>query len=184
MLLRIGRRRESFANLDVEEVIQIEFTYDGKLDLNASIYETSEDRLIQCHAEHAASAGLDPKGGSHVDLEGLPPSDHWALLPGSPWHRSHVDLEGLPPSDPLTVKAEGHFAYTNQAHRELQIASLEELRGLVRALIESIDGRRRTTTKGQLKDYACAKGQAGDPEWLAFFRGSGNVAKTWGWQFP
>jgi hypothetical protein len=157
MLLRIGYRKESFANVSADEVIKLEFTdNDGHLDLAISSYDVGNDRLIQCHAEHTASSRLDPKG------------------------RTNVDLDGLPEVEPVRVKAEGMFSYTNDAHREIRLESKEALQRLADRLVQTASERLRKTHKEELKQYARGRATEKDKEWLDFFAGTNNT-KKWGW---
>jgi hypothetical protein len=147
MLLRIRRRREAFTNADLQEVIETEFEKDGEPDLAVSVYEIPSDdsTLVQCHAEHSASANIDPKGGSHVDLK------------------------GLSPREPVAIP-DSRFTYARATHREIRLDSLDELRVLVARLMAEVSDRQHVTEKAQLKEYATSRAVAGDPEWLAFLR--------------
>jgi hypothetical protein len=154
MLLRIGRRREAFATRDVAEVIATEFHLpDGSDDLSPSVYEISDaSRVVQCHAEHAASASLDPKGGTHADLEGL------------------LDV-------PPTPVVEGRFGYTSSVHREIRLASATALTELVGRLVADLPQRLHVTTKDELRSYVTACMAAGDPEWTTFLAQSSKASK-------
>jgi hypothetical protein len=52
MLLRIGRRKTSWENLDAREFCDTEFK--GCADLRPSVYEVSVQKVIRVHTEHQA----------------------------------------------------------------------------------------------------------------------------------
>jgi hypothetical protein len=151
MLIRIGRRREVFANNDPAEVIASEFTFDGELDLNPSIYQIQINDLTRCHAEHTASANLDPKGRTNYDLENL---------------CSSVDA-------PLNER----FSFISHAHREIQLRSKDELLSMIASLMLDIDSRKHKTEKSSLKKYVSDRVTTGDEEWIHFLREPGNSEK-------
>lgn len=107
-MLRTARRRAAWDDLvscseeEFQELLEVEFSRDGKLDLQLSVYEISSQSPYptRAYTEHAANAGIDPpKGAVNIDVEGVfGPSKK--ATPGGEW-----------------------FQFTYQAHRELVFIS-------------------------------------------------------------
>jgi len=148
LLLRLGKRGAAaeLARLSFEEFYRVEFQNpDGPgLDLSLSVYEIEPNQVVQTQAEHAAGERLGRQARTNFDLAGLTPD---------------------PRPDPLTRG----FAFTDGAHRVVPFAADEEVVEMARRLVEDLDARQHRVQKAQMKEYARARRDAGDPEWLAFY---------------
>lgn len=159
ILLRIVRRRTLWESCDIQEVYEAEFrTKQGAPDLNLSVFEIEDlpATVVQAHAEHCASAGLDPpsRGARNADVAGL-------------MHDPVVTCEGM-----------SRFAFTRNAHREVQFANADALLEMVTRLVDQRDQRRRDVVVGEIRAYVRDRLGAADPEWIAF-RASSAKRATW-----
>lgn len=147
VVLRVGRRRtawESATAEAVDQIIKTEFSSNGELELDASVYLIEESDLIRTVAEHSAGSGCDPPRG--------------------------FDNINLDDGRPLVESAgETGFQFTTAAHRELRFESEAALKDfLVTRIIPQIAERKYVATKAQVRAYVKAQKDADDPEWVAF----------------
>lgn len=155
MLARIVKRRKSLESPD--ELYSIEFRRADRAgpDLALSAYDVPQAALAQTHAEHGAGAGLDPpRRGCQVDLAGLRPQV--VRVPGA-----------------------GSFSLTRDAHREVRLASADDLRRLAEEVFAQVATRAGEVARGEILAHAAAQISAGDLEWLTFCRKSPK-ARAWG----
>ena len=148
--LRLLRRKSSFEpGQDVEQIIINEFLYENAPDLSLSVYEVDIDqKLLQTNAEIVAGSNIDiPSKRAGINLSAY----------GSGW--SNVLM--TPTTNRLM-----NFQFTNNAHRELQFQTTEELSNFVQALQARLAGvvipevRDKATAK-----YANEQYLEGNPEW-------------------
>lgn len=159
MQLRLRRRRTSLITDDVQTVMESEFLdRDGNPDLQLSVYEFSNDGIqglvIQVHCEHAASANADPKGAWHIDVEGC--------------------YEKAP-----SVKPDGFFAFSRQAHRELIFSSKDDLLQFSACLMQNHEARTQIVERNELCDYVSKKLAERDEEWLRYYAERVHNRKKW-----
>lgn len=147
-LVRLGRRRAVGEGESAEEFLQIEFrARDGGLDLNPSVYATdgSSEKLIQIHAEHAASfLQSPPRGGQHFMVEAI--ADH------------RVNA----------TTGRTRFLYTRYHHKELVFDDPNQLREFAAALHDALSSRARSTTLAELARHVRAELDAASDEWRLF----------------
>jgi hypothetical protein len=146
LVLRVAKRRTAWdAGVAVEEIVAVEFTIRGELDLSISVYAIDEGQLVRTVAEHSAGAGLDPPRGSlGVNLD------------------SARELTETPGDVP--------FAHAAAAHRELHFKDEADLTDfLTSVVLPTREERRREVTKEQFNQYLRERRQATDVEWSGVF---------------
>jgi hypothetical protein len=153
-LVRFGKRRTSWDEPDLTTIMQVEFrTKDGSWDLQPSVYEIKaatekelRGLLIRVYTEHSASLLQRPP-------RGIPP----------------IDTSDAQDDPPLESTGTTFFTFANSCHRELVLASEEQLRALVKMLRDELGKRRLAEVKAQeMLEYASQRLNQADAEWTAF----------------
>ncbi len=147
LLLRIARRNSSWESLSASDIYDAEFRRpDGAPDLNLSIYEFSDEKamIVQVFAEHFAS-----------------------LLGPKPPNRTHVDLRGSYRGPVLRIRGSGHFAFTRQAHRDLEFCDMNDILDLIDSVRASLDKSMRRTERSEVEAYIRQRIELHDEEWMA-----------------
>lgn len=141
--------------------MEVEFRdRDGSWDLRPSVYEvrandeTELNRIMQrLYTEHAASFLRDPP-------KSIPP----------------LNMD----TDRSVVSTLGRtfFRLANRCHREIVLQSESDLRNLVRSLQQQLAVRRlNVVTVQEMLDYANARLEEADDEWVSFVRNSEKGSK-------
>lgn len=141
--LRMLKRLSSLEENSAEEFLAIEFmTRDGLPDLSISVYEIAEKAVVQTRIEHTASFRNPPTA-----------------------QEAAVSLHGFPDIDLSDEPGDTRFNFTTKAHRTLNLISEEELRGVVRSLIEELSARQRIAPYEVMRRYVRDRLEAKDAEW-------------------
>jgi hypothetical protein len=139
-LLRILRRLSSIEpEATVDSFFATEFCCGENVDLNLSVFDIEAERLVQAHAEYAASFRTpDRKLRGGLELEVT--SETLTQTPAGTQFRftreSHREIEFLRPSE---ARAFAERVFTTLASR-MRHAKPEELQKYVRARLENADG--------------------------------------------
>ncbi len=141
VLIRFSKRRSSWAPERTDADVQkIEFSdKHGNPDLRPSVYEIALEDLVRAYAEHATN--IDPRRGAlGLDLGGLAQSIR--ATPGT-----------------------STFAFTREAHREIELGDLRELLELIVDLRAAFGDRSYPVTQDEIVAYAKDRLSKGDDEW-------------------
>lgn len=155
MLLRSGRQRHTSGEVSADKFCDVEFqdADSGGLELVVSVYWIEIAQLVQCHTEHYAGAGLDPKSRPGLDLEGLAP--HVERAP-RPWP----------------------FALTGSAHCNAKFTSETDVRTMALSLHADLAQRSHDVPKDVMRTYVRHALAGRDPEWTAFLQ-KPDVKTSW-----
>ena len=142
--IRFSRRETSWDdNVPLADVVRQEFRKkDGASDLRPSVYRLEpKDSRIQAYAEHVANAGIDPpKAALAIDLSTC--------------------------NRPLDASPSPLFSFLNRVHAEFDLRNETELHDLIDCGRSAMRSSRTRITQAEINDYACAKFQANDAEWI------------------
>lgn len=137
-----------------DEMIKVD-----RLDQNISVYDVPQelrDGPVQMQTEHMCSFTRDPP------------------KPAKP--RYHLDVRELPHDRVLDERGETKFAFTQQAHRCLEIDSPAGVTTFAEAVMARIRESRHTVVPvPDLKAYIRARREQGDPEWAEFLADPENI---------
>lgn len=148
ILLRVTKRKAAWEpSASPEETLRTEFrTPTGEIDLRPSVYEIRAEhpQVVRAHAEHAASAGLDPpRGGTNVNLS--------------------QEIQTV-----IRTLGDTKFEFTREAHRELVFQDEQELLSFVREVLAAVEHRGYSTSKQDLLAYVKERLEVSDAEWETF----------------
>lgn len=150
VLLRVGRSRVASSDeaIDVQRFLDAE-KLEGSLALSVYLIEEPDGaalakRVTQAHAEHQASAGVNPpKAGYDLDIA----------------------CDELP--EPRATPGTSRFQFTREAHRDVTFADPAHRRRVFEKVLAERAARLFKVTRVELAAYAASRVSAEDAEWLA-----------------
>jgi hypothetical protein len=152
-LIRFAKRLSSWEPaISDDDLLDTEFRdRSGRPDLRPSVYAIDPADVVKAFAEHSTTRE-PPSSTGGVDLGGT--------------GRSVADTLG-----------ETGFAFTMEAHREIELASRDDLLALVREVRGSLAERTYPVTRDQVRAYVRARLALGDQEWAR--AQAQDTAKKW-----
>jgi hypothetical protein len=155
LLVRFAKRKTPWEECDPEQIRESEFKdRNGEgYDLRPSVYDIAPSEVVRTFAEHAAAAPIDPPGSAlAIDLHGVP----FAI--------------GSEPGKPT-------FAFTCAQHRELVLASKEDVDQVIASALANGANGRIPVPKADVYAYARGRLSANDEEWRTVVESTD--AKEW-----
>jgi hypothetical protein len=142
VVVRFAKRKAAWEGANASEIREVEFkTKDGQYDLRPSVYEVSEEQLVQAFAEHAAATPIDPPGSAlGIDFAAV---------------RFKVEPE----------LGSDKFPFTRFRHREVVLSSASELDEVIALACRELASRRRDIPKAAVYAYVGERLAANDREW-------------------
>ena len=148
-LLRVLRRVSAARIANRDEFCEAEFWSAANKgpDQQLSVYRAPATEAVRIHAEHSASAGMNP------------PRDGAVLNVFDGSERAHL-VE--------SPREGGYFAMTDAAHMELHFGTPEAVREYAEWVRVTLAARRTDVARHALRDYARERLAANDAEWVRF----------------
>ena len=156
MLFRSGKSRHTSSEVSARQFCDTEFQDPKSRGLlrELSVYRIEPQHVVQCHAEHYAGAGLEPRGRPDLDLDGL-----------------GGDVE----TDP---RADWPFRMTPKAHCTVRFAADDDVLQMASLLLADLAARTYDVRKEAIQLYVRLAVERQDAEWITFLA-QPNTSSKW-----